>query len=136
PVSSSSRSSVAVEQRTPERLSPDVFDLPVEKMRAGYYTDAYINHARSALLQDGRRPRVVMQVFQKKHSYLGGMDEAIAILKLCSHDWEQLTVHALYDGERIEPYEPVMHIEGDYTLFAHLETPYLGVLARRTLITT
>jgi nicotinate phosphoribosyltransferase len=30
----------------------------------------------------------------------------------------------------------VMHIEGDYTLFAHLETAYLGVLARRTLITT
>ena len=29
-----------------------------------------------------------------------------------------------------------MTIEGDYTLFAHLETVYLGVLARRTLITT
>jgi nicotinate phosphoribosyltransferase len=119
-----------------ERLQPEVFDLPVEKMRAGYYTDAYFNHARAALLRDERHPRVVMQVFQKKHSYLGGMDEAIAILKLCSHDWEQLTVHALYDGDRVEPYETVMHIEGDYTLFAHLETAYLGVLARRTLITT
>ena len=119
-----------------ERLEPEVFDLPVEKMRAGYYTDAYFNHARDALLEDGRHPRVVMQVFQKNRSYLGGMDEAIAILKLCSHDWEQLTVHALYDGDLIEPYEPVLHIEGDYTLFAHLETAYLGVLARRTLITT
>jgi nicotinate phosphoribosyltransferase len=29
-----------------------------------------------------------------------------------------------------------MTIEGDYTSFAHLETAYLGVLARRTLITT
>ena len=29
-----------------------------------------------------------------------------------------------------------MHIEGDYTAFAHLETPVLGTLARRTLITT
>jgi nicotinate phosphoribosyltransferase len=29
-----------------------------------------------------------------------------------------------------------MTIEGDYTTFAHLETLYLGVLARRTLITT
>ena len=29
-----------------------------------------------------------------------------------------------------------MTIEGDYTLFAYLETLYLGVLARRTLITT
>ena len=29
-----------------------------------------------------------------------------------------------------------MTIEGDYTLFAHLETAYLGVLSRRTLITS
>jgi nicotinate phosphoribosyltransferase len=119
-----------------KRLPPEIFDLPVEKMRAGYYTDAYFNHARSTLLEDGRRPRVVMQVFEKRHAHLGGMDEAIAILKLCAHDWEALTVHALYDGDPIEPYETVMTIEGEYTLFAHLETVYLGVLARRTLITT
>jgi nicotinate phosphoribosyltransferase len=77
-----------------------------------------------------------MQVFQRNHAMLGGVDEAIAILKLCSHDWDALTVHALYDGDRIDPWETVMTIEGDYTLFAHLETVYLGVLTRRTLITT
>ena len=119
-----------------KRLPPEIFDLPVEKMREGYYTDAYFNHTRSALLADGRHPRVVMQVFQKHQAVLGGMDEAIAILKLCSDDWDALTVHALYDGDRIEPWETVMTIEGDYTLFAHLETVYLGVLARRTLIST
>jgi nicotinate phosphoribosyltransferase len=105
-------------------------------MREGYYTDAYFNHARETLLADGRHPRVVMQVFQKHDSFLGGMDEAIAILKLCSHDWEALTVHALHDGDKVAPWEAVMTIEGDYTLFAHLETLYLGTLARRTLITT
>jgi len=105
-------------------------------MREGYYTDAYFNHARETLLADGRRPRVVMQVFQKHDSYLGGMDEAIAILKLCADDWEEMTVHALYDGDPIAPYETALTIEGDYTTFAHLETLYLGVLARRTLITT
>jgi nicotinate phosphoribosyltransferase len=118
------------------RLPPDVFELPVEKMREGYYTDAYFNHTRQVLLDDGRHPRVVMQVFQKRHSYLGGVDEAIAVLKLCADDWDDLTVHALYDGDAVEPYEPVLTIEGDYTGFAHLETVYLGVLARRTLITT
>jgi nicotinate phosphoribosyltransferase len=127
---------VATTRTARSRLDPEVFDLPVEKMRAGYYTDAYFNHSRATLLADGRRPRVLMQVFQKKDAYLGGMDEAIAIVKLCSEDWDALTVHALYDGDRIEPYETVMTIEGDYTLFAHLETPYLGVLARRTLITS
>ena len=65
---------------TRTRLDPGIFDLPVEKMRAGWYTDAYFNHTRAALLRDGRRPHVVMQVFQKKDAYLGGMDEAIAIL--------------------------------------------------------
>jgi nicotinate phosphoribosyltransferase len=119
-----------------KRLPPEIFDLPVEKMREGYYTDAYFNHTRSALLADERHPRVVMQVFQKKAAVLGGIDEAIAILKLAADDWDELTVHALYDGERIEPWETVMTIEGDYTLFAHLETAYLGTLARRTLIAT
>jgi nicotinate phosphoribosyltransferase len=118
------------------RLPPEVFELPVEKMREGYYTDAYFNFARDTLLADGRHPRVVMQVFQKRAAVLGGMDEAIAILKLCSDDWESLTVHALYDGDGISPWETVMTIEGDYTLFAHLETVYLGVLARRTLVST
>jgi len=121
---------------TRQRLDPTIFDLPVEKMRAGWYTDAYFNHTRAALLEAGRHPQVVMQVFQKNHAYLGGMDEAIAILKLCAEDFDALTVNALYDGDEIAPYETVMTIEGDYTTFAHLETVYLGVLARRTLITT
>ena len=123
-------------ERRRKRLPPEIFDLPVAKMREGYYTDVYFNFARETLLADGRHPRVVMQVFQKKQSVLGGMDEAIAVLKLCSDDWEELTVHALYDGDDIAPWETVMMIEGDYTRFAHLETVYLGVLARRTLVST
>jgi nicotinate phosphoribosyltransferase len=119
-----------------KRLPPEIFDLPVDKMREGWYSDAYFNHTRAALLADGRHPRVVMQVFQKKDSILGGVDEAIAILKLCVDDWDELTVHALHDGDAIEPWETVMTIEGDYTLFGHLETVYLGTLARRTLIAT
>jgi nicotinate phosphoribosyltransferase len=122
--------------RARSRLDPEVFELPVDKLRSGYYTDAYFNHARATLLEDERRPHVVVQVFQKNESLLGGMDEAIAILKLCSHDWQGLTVSALYDGDAIAPYESVLTIEGDYTSFAHLETVYLGTLARRTLITT
>src|SRR5438552_2017340 len=119
-----------------DRLPPETFDLPVEKIRSGYYSDAYFNFARESLLADGRHPRVVMQVFQKKEAILGGMDEAIAVLKLGSHDWDALEVRALRDGDAVEPWETVLTIEGDYTLFAHLETVYLGVLARRTLVST
>jgi nicotinate phosphoribosyltransferase len=130
--SSSSKPPASVRSRLP----PELFDLPVEKMKAGYYSDAYFNFARETLLADGRHPRVTVQVFQKHRSVLGGMDEALAILKLCSYGWEELEVRALYDGDETAPWETVMTIEGDYTLFAHLETVYLGVLARRTLIST
>ena len=114
---------------TRQRLDPSVFDLPVEKMQTGWYTDAYFNHTRATLLEAGRNPNVVMQVFQKRNAFLGGMDEAIAILKLCADTYSDLTVHALYDGDAIEPYESVLTIEGDYTAFAHLETVYLGTLS-------
>lgn len=90
------------------------------------------------------RPRVLMQVFQKHDSLLGGIDEAIAILELgagrrdsngiWSSAWEDLEVHALEEGDRIAPHETVMTIRGDYSTFAHLETVYLGSLSRRSLI--
>src|SRR6187200_2715478 len=117
-----------------ERLSPEVFRLPVERIKAGYYSDAYFNLTRELLLDSERHANVTVQVFQKQHSVLGGIDEAIAVLKLCSDDWSGLEVHALYEGDEIEPWEPVLQIDGDYSLFAHLETVYLGVLSRRTRI--
>ncbi len=132
------------------RLEPDVFALPVERMREGYYTDAYFNFSKRVLETRDEHPRVLMQVFQKyETAVLGGMDEAIAALRQCSgrhvgdgarrtwiDGWDELEVRALYDGDDIEPWETVMTIEGDYSLFAHLETVYLGVLTRRTLIST
>jgi len=118
------------------RLDPEIFHLPVEKMRAGYYSDKYFVRGRDVLLADGHRPRVTMQVFGKAAAFLGGVDEAIAILKLCALDWGELSVRALYDGDRIEAWETVMLIEGPYDAFAHLETLYLGVLARRTKVGT
>lgn len=119
-----------------KRLDPSVFHLPVERMREGYYSDKYFVRAREILLADGHRPRVTMQVFAKTHAFLGGMDESVAILKLCAVEWEDLVVHALFDGDEVEPWETVMLIEGPYDAFAHLETLYLGVIARRTKVGT
>ena len=60
-----------------------------------------------------------MQVFQREQAMLGGMDEAIAILKLCSHGWDALIVlraprrrhdRAVGDGDddrgRLHPLRP------------------------------
>jgi nicotinate phosphoribosyltransferase len=130
--------------QTRGRLAPEVFRLPLERIRDGYYSDAYFVHAKTLLEDEGRHPHLLMQVFQKHESLLGGVDEAIAVLKQCSGHraadgsweggWDQLEVDALHEGDPILPYETVMTIAGDYSLFAHLETVYLGSLARRTLI--
>jgi nicotinate phosphoribosyltransferase len=125
------------------RLDPAIFRLPVDRIRAGYYSDAYFVHTKTLLESEGEHPHVTMQVFQKQDSVLGGIDEAIAVLKTCAGraidggwepGWDALEVHALREGDRIAPRETVMTIEGDYSLFAHLETVYLGVLARRSLV--
>jgi nicotinate phosphoribosyltransferase len=98
---------------------------------------------KSLLEAEGEHPHVTMQVFQKEDSILGGIDEAIAVLKTSAGHyegeewipgWDRLQVHALKEGDRMAPRETVMTIEGDYSLFAHLETVYLGSLARRSLI--
>jgi nicotinate phosphoribosyltransferase len=127
------------------RLDPAVFRLPVERIRDGYYSDAYFNSTRQLLLEQGEHPHVLMQVFQKRDgALLGGIDEAVAVLRECAGSraadgswgsaWAELDVRALHEGDRIGAREAVMTIEGDYALFAHLETVYLGCMARRTAI--
>ena len=125
---------MSVEAGRRTRLDPSVFRLTVERIRTGWYTDAYFNFTRQLLQESDRHPHVTMQVFQKQESVLGGIDEAIAVLKLCSGDWDAIEVRALHEGDEIAPMETVLTIEGDNSLFAHLETVYLGCLARRTLI--
>ena len=127
-----------------DRLAPSTFRLPVEKIRDGYYSDAYFNHTKALLEADGHHPNVVMQVFQREEAILGGVDEAIAVLKQGAGrrgpdgrwipGFKDLEVRALHEGDPISPWETVMTIEGDYSLFAHLETVYLGCMARRTLV--
>jgi len=132
------------------RLPPEVFALPVQRIREGYYSDAYFNGAKRVLETQDLHPRVTMQVFQKTDgAVLGGVDEALAILRLCAGrfeagdpeltwmpGWDDLVVHALRDGDDLAAWETMLTIEGDFSLFAHLETVYLGALSRRTLIAT
>jgi nicotinate phosphoribosyltransferase len=131
--------SLPVPLRPPDRVPPERFHLPVERLTEGYYSDKYFVRTRDVLVQSGRNPIVTIQVFQKQSAWLGGVDEAIALLKLCltpGFRWQDLEVRALRDGDRIDPLESVMLISGPYVAFAHLETVYLGVLARRTRVAT
>jgi len=89
------------------RLDPAIFHLPVDKMREGYYSDKYFVRTRELLLKDDQRPCVTMQVFGKAHGFLGGIDEAIAILKLCSVEWPPTSRPCTWEcspgGRRLEP---------------------------------
>lgn len=122
--------------RRRKRLDPAVFNLPVDDIRRGFYTDAYFVRAREVLRQDKRSPTAVMQFSGKQEGWLSGIDEAVAILKTCADDWNALTVHALYEADRFESWDTVLTIEGAYDTFAHLETLCLGALARRTRVCT
>ncbi|MDE3113174.1 MAG: quinolinate phosphoribosyl transferase [Chloroflexota bacterium] len=177
-----------------QRLHPDVFRLPIEKIRAGYKSDIYFGRTKYVLEKDGRRERVTMQVFQKHpNAVVVGTDHTLAILHvgagryrdrvraqrlferyldaekrlyavwselprldwtdyeprarevfeisrelatLWEPAWRDITVRSLYDGETAAPGEPIMHIEGEYASFAHLETLYLGALTEGTKVAT
>jgi nicotinate phosphoribosyltransferase len=176
------------------RLSPHVFRLPIEKIRAGYKTDVYFNRTKEILLRDANHARVTLQLFQKMQgATVVGTDQTLAILfvgtgyyrdpvradslfhryleaernayrawmridetnwatfsslardqfeisaelgALWSNCFQELTIRSMYDGETARPLETVMHIEGDYSTFAHLETLYLAALAEGTRVAT
>jgi nicotinate phosphoribosyltransferase len=122
--------------RRRKRLDPAVFGLPVDQIRAGFFSDIHAERMRSLLRQEKKPSHIVLQVTGKSTAYLGGIDEALAVLRLGVDDWSALAVHALYEGDWYDDWDTVMTIEGPYDAFAHLETVYLGVLARRTRVCT
>ena len=119
-----------------QRLNPDIFRIPVEEIRNGFYSDSYFLRTQEILIKEQHHPRVLMQVFQRNHGIVCGIDEAIAVIKQCAHNPENVKIHALYDGDPLEPWETAMTIEGDLADFSHLETVYLGLLSRQTKIAT
>ncbi len=119
-----------------DRLPVSYFHFPVEAIKAGYYSDAYFIRSQEILQGARRHPQVLMQLFTREKVVLCGTDETIALLRQCAFHGEELVIKSLRDGAEVEPWETVMTIEGDYGLFAHLETLYLGILARQSRIAT
>ena len=118
------------------RLPVEHFHFPVEQIKAGYYSDAYFMRTIEILNGDNHHPRVLMQVFTREHVVVCGIDEVIALIRTCAHNPETITIHALHDGDLVAPWETIMTIEGDLADFSHLETLYLGILARQSRIAT
>lgn len=100
----------------------------------GSYSDIYFNRTREILIKYNHNRNVLMQVFVRNKGIVCGLDEAILMLKACVNNSKTITINALYDGDKVEPYDTVMTIEGNYKKFAHLETIYTGIIARATRI--
>ena len=111
--------------------------VAVLKLAAGRYTD----YAKAYKLFDKlieHKSKARQQFIGNHKAYLKTVEQKMDISAQLDEMWEsgfeQLDVKVLSDGDRISPWETVMHITGDASLFAHLETVYLGILARRTKI--
>ena len=111
--------------------------LAVLKVATGRYTnygkayklfDKLIDLKSKARQQFIGNHKAYLKAIEQKMEVSGQLDE------LWENGFDQLKVESLNDGDIIAPWETVMHITGDASLFAHLETVYLGILARRTKI--
>ena len=67
-----------------KRLNPAVFNIPVTKIKSGWYSDKYFVRTKEILEKDNNHARALMQIFCRKDAVVCGIDEAIAVLKLCA----------------------------------------------------
>ena len=112
------------------------------RIHSGWLSDRYFVRTAATLAHAGRDPVVTMQLFAKHHGVAAGLYEGVRLIETQlaegpggqAYPREAVTVETLVDGDRIEPWETVMLVRGPYRAFAHLETPLLGVIARRTLV--
>ena len=112
------------------------------RIRTGWLSDRYFLRTAATLRHAGRDPVATMQVFAKQRGVLAGIYEAVRLFQTQlapGYDPRELEVQTLLEGDDVnregsDAWEPVMHVTGCYRGFAHLETPVLGVLARRSLI--
>ena len=119
-----------------ERFPASVFHFD-PRIRTGWLSDRYFVRTAATLARAGRDPEVTLQLFAKHDGVVAGLYEGVRLIQTQlapGYESAAVTVETLLDGDRIEPWETVMLVRGPYRAFAHLETPLLGVIARRTLV--
>lgn len=123
------------------RFPPELFQFD-QRIQTGWLSDRYFLRTALTLRHAERDPVATMQVFAKQKGVLAGVYEAIRLFQTQlapGYSAGDLEMSTLLEGDALnagggDDWEPVMHITGRYRGFAHLETPVLGVLARRSLI--
>lgn len=117
------------------RLTNKTFKFD-ERIGEGWFSAVYFLKTREIIEKKLPNNIVTMQFFQKDHAVLCGTDEVIALLHTFADHPEELEIHSLKDGDKIEPFETVLTVTGPYQHFGYLEGIIDGILARRTSVAT
>lgn len=118
-----------------KRLTNKTFKFD-ERIGEGWFSAVYFLKTRDIVEQKIPDNIITMQFFQKDHAVLCGTDEVIALLHTFAEQPDELEIHSLKDGDKIEPFETVLTITGPYQHFGYLEGIIDGILARRTSVAT
>jgi len=71
-------------------LDPRKFKIPIDRIRAGYYSDKYFTRFVEVLKKTGKETDVVYQFFPRKRACIVGLNEALAILRTCAGYYSDL----------------------------------------------
>ncbi|MCR6111685.1 nicotinate phosphoribosyltransferase [Bacillus sp. A301a_S52] len=118
-----------------KRLTNKTFKFD-ERVSEGWFSAVYFLKTKEIAEKYKPDNIVTMQFFQKKKAVLCGTDEVIALLETFAVHPEELEIHSLEDGDKVEPFETVMTITGPYQYFGFLEGVIDGIFARRTSVAT
>lgn len=67
-----------------KRIKPEIFKLPIDKIRLGYYSDKYFTRMVEILRKDKKNEIALYQFFSRSDGIVVGIDECISILKQCT----------------------------------------------------
>jgi nicotinate phosphoribosyltransferase len=108
-----------------------------EAIKSGRTTDIYFSRAKEVLEAKGIKRNVTAEVTcgSLPDGYPWGILAGIAEVSELFQGYD-VDVYSLPEGSVFYPQEPVLRIEGEYTIFCELETPLLGLICQASGIAT
>lgn len=105
--------------------------IPPAEVLSGETADVYFRRTIDILEQENLDPVAVMEVFPNRPGVLGGMEEALALLRTVLPE-DNGEVWAVPDGTPVEAREVVLRIKAPYRSYGLYETALCGMLAHPT----
>jgi nicotinate phosphoribosyltransferase len=117
---------VAITNRPPD----DTF-IPSPEALSGETADVYFRRTIDILEKENLDPVAVMEVFPNRPGLLGGVDEALALLRTVLPE-DSREVWAVPEGTPVAAKEVVLRIRAPYRSYGLYETALAGMLAHPT----